>query len=64
MTAWHDLSLNWEYPPDPGPWDVHEYERFEATASALGNDLQSELGGRFSIVYEQLGSCDGRADSE
>ena len=55
MTAWHDLSLNWEYPPDPGPWDAREYERFEATATAMRDCLQQELGDCFAIVYERLG---------
>jgi hypothetical protein len=64
MTAWHDLSLNWEYPPDPGPWDTHEYERFEATASTMRDHLQSELGDRFSIVYKRLGFYEGRAENQ
>lgn len=64
ITVWHDLSLNWEYPPDPGPWDAHEYERFEAAAFAMRDHLQSELGDRFSIVYERLGFYEGRAESE
>ena len=20
IDRWHDKSLNWDYPPDPGPW--------------------------------------------
>jgi hypothetical protein len=64
MTAWHDLSLNWEYPPDPGPWDAHEYERFKATAIAMCDHLQQELGDRFAIVYERLGVYEGRAKNQ
>jgi hypothetical protein len=62
MTAWHDPSLNWEYPPDPGPWDAHGYERFDATAAAMREHLQQELGDRFAIVYERLGVHEGRAE--
>lgn len=63
MTAWHDLSLNWVYPPDPGPWDAHEYERFDATAAAMREHLQQELGDCFAIVYERLGVYEGRAEN-
>lgn len=64
MTAWHDLSLNWEYPRDPGPWDAHEYERFEATAIAMRDHLQRELGDRFAIVYERLGVYERRTENQ
>ncbi|MBY4730331.1 hypothetical protein [Cupriavidus pauculus] len=63
MTAWHDLSLNWEYPPDAGPWDAHEYERFEATAIVMRDRLQQELGDRFAFVYERLGAYEGDAEN-
>lgn len=64
MTAWHDLSLNWDYPPDPGPWDAPEYERFEAAVSMMLDHLQSELGEGYSIVYERLGFYEGRAENQ
>ena len=62
ITAWHDLSLNWEYPPDPGPWNAHEYERFEVTALAMRDHLQSELGDGFFIEYKRLGFFEGRTE--
>ena len=64
MTVWHDRSLNWEYPPDPGPWDAHEYERFEAAAAAMREHLQQELGDRFAIFYERLGVYEQRAEHQ
>lgn len=64
MAVWHDLSLNWEYPPDPGPWDAREYERFEAASVAMRDHLQQELGDRFAIVYERLGVYEGRDKSQ
>jgi hypothetical protein len=54
LSAWHDRSLNWDYPPDPGPWPSEEYLRFEAAAAELLADLQRELGPEFDVVYVPL----------
>ena len=54
MTAWHDGSLNWEYPPDPGPWTPEEYSRFEKAASDVLAIIRAELGGDFEVVYQRL----------
>jgi hypothetical protein len=35
MTRWHDTALNWDYPPDPGPWETAEYTEFDDAAEAL-----------------------------
>ena len=52
LSQWHDTALNWEYPPDPSPWNPDEYTKFEAEALAFLTELQAELGPEFEIVYE------------
>lgn len=54
LRAWHDTSLNWEYPPDPGPWPPEEYERFEQAAIAALECVRAELRGEFEVVYKPL----------
>jgi hypothetical protein len=54
LSAWHDRSLNWEYPPDPGPWSAEEHVKFESAARAVLDDLRSELGQEYEVVYEAL----------
>jgi hypothetical protein len=54
MTAWHDRALNWDYPPDPGPWPAEEYERFDKTVVEVPASLRCELGPEFEIEYTQL----------
>ncbi|WP_272991200.1 hypothetical protein [Spongiibacter tropicus] len=52
LSQWHDTALNWEYPPDPGPWGPDEYAKFEAEALAFLSELQTELGPDFEVAYE------------
>jgi hypothetical protein len=54
LSAWHDQSLNWEYPPDPGPWSAEDYARFDNAANELLGLLRGELGEGFEVVYEPL----------
>ena len=54
MTRWHDTALNWDYPPDPGPWEDGEYKRFDDAANSLLAVIQKELGAEFKVVYEKL----------
>ena len=54
LTAWHDESLDWAYPPDPGPWTDEESARFEAAAEEMLARLRAELGDAYEIVYRQL----------
>jgi hypothetical protein len=35
LSAWHDTALNWDYPPDPGPWTAEASERFERAAGEV-----------------------------
>lgn len=54
LSAWHDTSLNRDYPPDPGPWPPEEYQRFERAACGILEIIRSELGSDFEVVYERL----------
>jgi hypothetical protein len=54
MTAWHDGSLNWDYPPDSGPWPQEEYDRFEKAAHEVLAVVRNELGAEFEVVYQRL----------
>jgi hypothetical protein len=52
LASWHDKSLNWDYPPDPGPWRQEECERFNAAANQLIETVRAELGEAFELVNE------------
>ncbi|SOQ01961.1 hypothetical protein [Pseudomonas syringae] len=54
LSQWHDTSLNWDYPPDPGPWSADDYVRFDEAAVKLLKSIQQELGEEFEVVYEKL----------
>jgi len=49
--SWHDTSLNWSYPPDPGPWRQEECDRFNSTSRALFERCQTLLAGNYIIQY-------------
>ncbi|GHO84838.1 hypothetical protein [Dictyobacter formicarum] len=50
LMAWHDQALNWDYPPDPGPWRQEECERFNYAARELLNAVRQELGSNFEVI--------------
>ena len=52
VCGWHDTSLNWDYPPDPGPWREEECARFNAAARALLAAIRAELRPDYEIVDE------------
>jgi hypothetical protein len=52
--AWHDSALNWEYPPDPGPWRQEECDHFNVTSRKLFERCQMLLDGRFEITYAHM----------
>lgn len=54
MTEWHDTALNWEYPPDPGPWSAADVESFEKAAKTILHRLRAELGPEFDVQYISL----------
>jgi hypothetical protein len=53
LGVWHDASLNWEYPPDPGPWRQAECDRFNSAVVELVDDLCRELGSEFEVINKQ-----------
>jgi hypothetical protein len=53
LSAWHDQSLNWDYPPNPGPWRQEECDRFNEAAKELLATICRELGCGFEIVSVQ-----------
>jgi hypothetical protein len=52
LVDWHDQALNWEYPPDPGPWRQEECERFNQAAKDLLITVRQELGEHFEVIDE------------
>lgn len=50
MAAWHDTSLNPDYPPGPSPWDPAESARFADAAGRLLADIRRELGPDFFVA--------------
>jgi hypothetical protein len=52
LVEWYDGSLNWEYPPDPGPWREPECERFNQAAHRALRRLRDELGPGWDIADE------------
>jgi hypothetical protein len=53
LADWHDTALNWEYPPDPGPWRQEECDRFNLASRELLATMRQELGAAFDLVDEQ-----------
>ena len=44
LVADHDTSLNWDYPPDPGPWREPRCRAFNSAVRAAITRLRAELG--------------------
>ncbi len=53
MTAWHDRSLNQDYPPDPSTWRQDECVRFNNASQQLLQTIRDELGDDFHVIDEQ-----------
>ena len=53
LCAWYQGSLNWDYPPDPGPWRQAECDRFNAAVLAVLPTVVAELGDDFEVVNAQ-----------
>jgi hypothetical protein len=53
LGEWHSSSLNWDYPPDPGPWRQPECERFNVAVADLLAALRRELGPEFEVIDAQ-----------
>ncbi|ONK15503.1 hypothetical protein [Streptomyces sp. MP131-18] len=52
LVNWFDTSLNWDYPPDPGPWREAECRRFNEAALRAIDRLRTELGQGWQILNE------------
>ena len=52
LEAWRNTALNWNYPPDPGPWRESECEAFNAAVVATFDELQEALGPQWELIYE------------
>ncbi|PSK62639.1 hypothetical protein B0E53_05448 [Micromonospora sp. MH33] len=52
LVEWYDASLNWDYPPDPGPWREPECLGFNAAVRRALDQLRAELGDRWVIADE------------
>jgi hypothetical protein len=50
LIDWYDTSMNWDYPPDPGPWREPECERFNRAVHMALSRLREELGAGWNIV--------------
>lgn len=50
LMDWHDQALNWDYPPDPGPWRQDECDRFNQAAKELLETVCKELGEDFEVL--------------
>jgi hypothetical protein len=53
IAEWHDKSLNWTYPPDPGPWRQEECDRFNQAVKELFIEIEKELGKEFILINQQ-----------
>jgi hypothetical protein len=54
LSAWHDESLDWNYPPDPSPWSAEERQGFEEAVAEFMVTLRVELGPEFEVVFIPL----------
>jgi hypothetical protein len=53
LAVWHDTSLNWAYPPDPGPWRQPECDQFNDAVRHLLATIRAELGDQFEVIDQQ-----------
>jgi hypothetical protein len=52
LAAEYDTALNWDYPPDPGPWREARCAAFNARVRAVLERLRAELGPAWAVVDE------------
>jgi len=49
LAALYDTSLNWDYPPDPGPWREPQCREFNLSVHQVIQRLRQELGPSWQI---------------
>ena len=49
LVALYDSSLNWDYPPDPGPWREPQCREFNCAVHHVIQRLGAELGPTWEI---------------
>ena len=54
LIQWYDRSLNWEYPPDPGPFREEECSRLNAAVRSVLARLREELGSEWTVVDQYV----------
>ena len=54
LAAQYDESLNWDYPPDPGPWREARCARFNADARDALERVRAELGQEVEDGFVEL----------
>jgi hypothetical protein len=52
LVAQYDTSLNWDYPPDPGPWREPRCREFNDAVHRTVGLLRAELGPAWRIADE------------
>ncbi|MDT0351625.1 hypothetical protein [Pseudonocardia charpentierae] len=50
LGEWYNTSLNWAYPPDPGPWRQQECDRFNTAATTALDRLRTELCAEWEVI--------------
>jgi hypothetical protein len=58
LVAAYDTSLNWDYPPDPGPWREPQCRRFNRAVHQALARLRAELGPAWEIQDEFSELCE------
>ena len=58
---WHDASLNWNYPPDPGPWRQAECDLFNKESKLLFQQCCAMLPSHITLIYKH---CDINEDPD
>jgi hypothetical protein len=54
LCYWYDTCIDWNYPPDPSPWDEAEWQRFNVEAQKLLALVREQLSSEFEIVDESM----------
>ena len=47
----YQSALNWDYPPDPSPWNEEQKENFLYRAENAYKQIVDELGSNFKVNY-------------